>query len=296
MAYIDMDFYLRNTLLGNCEVEIPQLVEEIHDLVKRYKRPFASSECGWTARGNKHAATVDRPKLATALDMVHNPINGLWATTPTLYCVHYIPDGNNEGADRYRLIKTGPQPQSIIKSTDTTPIVLTTSPENPYENGDRVRVSGHGKNTNANGTWTVTARTSKTITLQGSTATGAGAGVETGTIQFDPTPAQTPFDSFGTPNPWDTMVRIFPGRGVTKTTTLTSAVNTSVTSLPVASTVNWPYAPFIVTVSSGGAAEIMTCTHVDTNSLTVTRAAVPKSHLSGASVTFSGRLQFYGEN
>jgi len=70
---------------------------------------------------------------------------------------------------------------NIASSTNTTPIVITTSTAHGLHSGDEVLVYGHQTNTNANGRWDVTALTSTTFSLNGSTPTAIGGA--TGLVQ-----------------------------------------------------------------------------------------------------------------
>lgn len=63
---------------------------------------------------------------------------------------------------------------NIASSTNTTPVVVTTSTPHNAKVGDAVVVVQHGGNLGANGAWFASAVTSTTITLQGSVGTGVG--------------------------------------------------------------------------------------------------------------------------
>lgn len=73
---------------------------------------------------------------------------------------------------------------SISSSTDATPIVVTTSSNHGFNNGDYVRVYNHSTNTTANGTWKVANKTLNTFELTepetGANSVGAGGGAGSG--------------------------------------------------------------------------------------------------------------------
>jgi hypothetical protein len=61
----------------------------------------------------------------------------------------------------------------ISASTNTSPIVLTTTAAHGLSNGDQIEVLGVTGNTAANGIWTVSSASGTTLTLTGSTGNGA---------------------------------------------------------------------------------------------------------------------------
>jgi Bacterial Ig-like domain (group 3)/RTX calcium-binding nonapeptide repeat (4 copies) len=75
-------------------------------------------------------------------------------------------------------------PRPISTASNTTPIVITTTANHGYANGDRVRISG-STDAGANGDWTITVAkaTPNQMTLVGSTADGGGTGGTAKNIQ-----------------------------------------------------------------------------------------------------------------
>ena len=71
---------------------------------------------------------------------------------------------------------------AIASSTNATPIVVTTSANHGYANGDTVYITGHTTNTNANGMWEIANKTDTTFELIGST--GNGVGGASGTVRL----------------------------------------------------------------------------------------------------------------
>ena len=69
-----------------------------------------------------------------------------------------------------------PQSFQVADASNTTPITITTTTGNPYNNGDRVRVSGVQGNLGANAIFTIANVTANTFTLVGSVGTGNYAG------------------------------------------------------------------------------------------------------------------------
>ena len=69
-----------------------------------------------------------------------------------------------------------------------------------------------------------------------------------------------------------------------QSTTLTSAINTSVTSIPVANVAGFPAAPFILVIGT----ETMVVVSVSPGSFTVVRGAIPAAAPSGATATYPG--------
>ena len=67
---------------------------------------------------------------------------------------------------------TTPLTATITGASNTSPIVITTSP-NAFNTGDTVLIAGVGGNIGANGTWTITVLTTSTFSLTGSSGTGA---------------------------------------------------------------------------------------------------------------------------
>lgn len=83
----------------------------------------------------------------------------------------YNPDGSIPAA-------TKPWAQvPISSSTNANPIVITTSGNHGFTNGDTVGIEGHATNTNANGLWPVTVLSLTTFSIP---ATGNGVGGATG--------------------------------------------------------------------------------------------------------------------
>ncbi len=72
-------------------------------------------------------------------------------------------------------------PLDIASSTNTTPIVVTTSRPHELCDGGRVSLSGHEGNIAANGIWPIVCRTDLAFELIGSV--GNGEGGATGTVQ-----------------------------------------------------------------------------------------------------------------
>ncbi|MGO8670984.1 MAG: ubiquitin-activating E1 FCCH domain-containing protein [Capsulimonadaceae bacterium] len=62
---------------------------------------------------------------------------------------------------------------AVVSATDTSPIVVTTTPAHGLDTGQTVGVSGVAGNTAANGTWTVTVTSPTAFSLNGSTGNGA---------------------------------------------------------------------------------------------------------------------------
>jgi hypothetical protein len=73
-----------------------------------------------------------------------------------------------------------PTAKTIASSTNTAPIVITTSAPHGCETGDSIEVFSHLVNTNANGQWEVVVTGATTLKLVGST--GNGVGGATGSI------------------------------------------------------------------------------------------------------------------
>ena len=69
-------------------------------------------------------------------------------------------------------------PQSIVSSTNATPIVVTITAHG-YSDGDSVTIAGHETNTAANGTWTVTYVNADSFSLDDSTGNGIGGATGT---------------------------------------------------------------------------------------------------------------------
>lgn len=63
---------------------------------------------------------------------------------------------------------------AIARSTQTSPISITTSSAHGLTNGNSVVVAGHTGNTAANGTWVITVTDATTFTLTGSTGNAIG--------------------------------------------------------------------------------------------------------------------------
>lgn len=89
-----------------------------------------------------------------------------------------------------------PAAQSILSSTNASPIVLAFSAAHGMATGDTVHVSGHLVNTAANGEWVITVVDSTHLSLN--TSTGNGVGAATGTAQD-----LTPGASFPVPSDGD---------------------------------------------------------------------------------------------
>jgi len=85
----------------------------------------------------------------------------------------------NKGADWARTIVIAPAIAPILKSTNASPIQITTQIPHGLSTGNTVVISGHGVNTAANNntvnqTWTVTVIDTLNFTLNGSAGNGVG--------------------------------------------------------------------------------------------------------------------------
>lgn len=105
MAFIDMDFYGRGSLLSNPD-EILEIRSLLEFIALRFGRPIGSSECGFSFDGDKDTATGNTSALAAYFTAIFHPVTGMWAGLPVTHIVHYLPDGDNMGDNRYRLKKS----------------------------------------------------------------------------------------------------------------------------------------------------------------------------------------------
>jgi len=111
---IDVDFYCRSSLRSIAAYD--KLATAFENLMNRYKRPFASGECGFSRAGS---GACTPSQLGEFLEYWHHPVTGWFATHPVAFVVHFT-----KGEDltmRYYLDKaednTGtPNPWQLMKT------------------------------------------------------------------------------------------------------------------------------------------------------------------------------------